>query len=107
MRPLLVVAVSSVAALVPAQAEKSPSKSPGEQERRLLTAVGEVVAMVEEHAKLEFQKPPKVRAATYREWREIVQRELEIGVRREVFEASVRTLGSAQRVTIARPALAA
>lgn len=63
------------------------------REQRLQQVVGDMVALVEKHSGLKFEKRPVVRAATHAEWRAIVARELEPKDGRELFELSVGTFG--------------
>ncbi len=79
--------VLACASALPAQAARRA------REARLQRAVDEVVALVEAYADLKFSVPPRVRAATHKEWRALVKREFSLEKPREVFEMSVSTLG--------------
>lgn len=92
LTPLLFcVLVPAVGA--PAQQDAPKSKPKSKRELRLQKAVDEMVGKVEKCAQLEFETPPKVRAAKHKEWRELVKREFEIEGGRELFETSLSTLG--------------
>jgi hypothetical protein len=85
----------ALALSVGAAAQQDPleKKPPSKRDLRLQKAVDEMVRIVEKYAQLEFETPPRVRAAKHKEWRELIQREFEIEGGRELFQMSVSTLG--------------
>ena len=90
LRAAVTSAALAVWLLQPASAQSEAKRA---RAARLEAAVEEMAAIVEKHAQLKFRERPKVRAATHKEWRALVQEEMELETGREVFEASVSTLG--------------
>lgn len=99
LRPMraFLLGLCLVAAIAPAQdQERVRSTKPtaaASREQRLQQVVGDMVALVEKHSGLKFEKPPSVRAATHAEWRAIVQRQFEPENGLELFDLSVGSLG--------------
>ncbi len=96
MHRVLVSALLAFAAapcVATAQAEPAATSRARERAQRLQRAVDEMVALVEEHAELKFKEPPRVRAATHKQWRAIVKREFELEKGRDIFEMSLSTQG--------------
>ncbi len=93
MRILIAFTACVITTLVSAQSETPAQKPPSKREQRLQKTVDEMIALVEKHSGLEFKKRPTVRATKHKEWRGLVQRELEIEDGLELFQMSVSTMG--------------
>jgi hypothetical protein len=91
MRLLLLFGFMLLAATVPAQDPEPAAPLLSAKEQRLQAVVDELAALVEKHSELRFERPPKVRPATHKQWREIVEREFEPENARELFELSIAT----------------
>lgn len=63
------------------------------RDRALQAAVDRLVVLVEKHAGLAFVRPPRVRAATHKEWREIVAEAFELESPGDIVTTSIQTLG--------------
>ncbi|MEZ6038544.1 MAG: hypothetical protein R3F29_13770 [Planctomycetota bacterium] len=64
-----------------------------ERDRKLQLVVDALVPLVEKYAELKFPTPPKVRAATHRQWRELVKKEMKPQNDGQVIVTSMMMLG--------------
>lgn len=85
--------LAALAACLPAQEDSARPAPVDTKAVRLQATVDEMVALVEKHAGLAFERPPRVRATKHAEWRELVRQHLELESVRDVIEASLATLG--------------